>query len=102
VAVSGSGAGAAFAWLVAERLGTVCRGVAVSGAALPAAGPLTTAGPGEARWVLLGAGGRVPASRVDADRRRLEAAGHVVGLLPDDGDPVPATLCRWASLLGLL
>lgn len=102
VAVSGSGAGAAFAWLVAERLGTVCRGVAVAGAALPAAGPLTPAGPGEARWVLLGAGGRVPASRVDADRRRLEAAGHVVGLLPDDGDPVPATLCRWASLLGLL
>lgn len=102
VAVSGSGAGAAFAWLVAERLGNVCRGVAVPGAALPAAGPLPPADPGAARWYLLGVGERVPAPRVDADRRRLEAAGHVVGILQDDADPAPATLCRWASLLGLL
>jgi S1-C subfamily serine protease len=102
VAVSGSGAGAAFAWLVAERLGNACRGVAVPGAALPAAGPLPPADPGAARWYLLGGGERLPAARVDADRRRLEAAGHVVGVLPVDTDPAPATLCRWASLLGLL
>lgn len=102
VAISGSGAGATFAWLVAERLGNVCRGVAVPGAALPAAGPLPPADPGTARWYLLGAGPRLPASRMDADRRRLEAAGHVVGVLPPDADPAPATLCRWASLLGLL
>lgn len=102
VAVSGSGAGAAFAWLVAERLGTACRGVAVAGAAVPVAGPLPPAVPGEARWYLLGGGARLPAARVDADRRRLEAAGHVVGRLPDDADPAPATLCRWAALLGLL
>jgi len=102
VAVSGSGPGAAFAWLVAERLGVACRGVAVPDAPLPAAMASGPAGPGEARWYLLAAGERVPASRVDADRRRLEAAGHVVGVLPENADPAPATLCRWASLLGLL
>lgn len=102
VAVSGSGPGAAFAWLVAERLGTVCRGVAVPGSPLPAAMPPGSAGPGEARWYLLAAGERMPAARVDADRRRLEAAGHVVGMLPDNADPAAATLCRWVSLLGLL
>lgn len=99
IAVSGSGAGGAFAWLVAERLGSACRGVAVVDASLPAVTPVTAA-PGEARWILLGGG--EPASRVLAERRRLEDAGHVVGDLGVTAESSPATLCRWVSLLGLL
>jgi len=93
LAISGSGAGGSFAWLVAERLGAACRGIAVVDAPLPAAALPAVAGPGEARWIMLGGG--------PADRRRLEDAGHVVGQVPDDG-LAPATLCRWVSLLGLL
>jgi len=99
IALSGSGAGGSFAWLVAERLGPACRGIAVVDAPLPEAMPLATAGPGEARWILLGAA--AADRRSAADRRRLEDAGHVVAPVPAEG-LLPATLCRWASLLGLL
>jgi serine protease Do len=102
IAVSGSGAGAAFAWLVAERLGAVCRGVAVVGATLPRSLPVAPAAPGETRWILLGEAADVPPSRLAADRRRLETAGHVVGTLAGPDEPSPAVLCRWVSLLGLL
>lgn len=99
VAVSGTGAGGAFAWLVAERLGPACRGVAVVDAPLPSSMTLATAGPGEARWILVGGG--EPGRRA-ADRRRLEDAGHVVGPAPEDAGAMATTLCRWVSLLGLL
>jgi serine protease Do len=103
VAVAGRGAGGAFAWLVAHRLGVACRGVAVADATLPRSVDVAAAEPGSARWVLLGGGGPVAARMAD-DRTRLERAGHDVGTLPlgDERSPPADVLCRWASLLGLL
>lgn len=103
VAVAGRGAGGGFAWLVADRLGAACRGVAVADAALPRSVDVAAAEPGTARWVLLG-GGESVAKRIADDRARLERAGHDVGVLPLDGHrgPPAELLCRWASLVGLL
>lgn len=104
VAVAGRGPGGVFAWLVAERLGGACRGVAVLDAPLPARVVIPAAEPGTARWVLLGgAGDAAAARRLAADRDRLLHAGHAVGTLPDpEGDgPPAAVLCRFAALLGL-
>ncbi|MFM8735716.1 MAG: PDZ domain-containing protein [Pirellulales bacterium] len=103
VAVAGRGAGGAFAWLVADRLGAACRGVAVADAVLPRGVDVPPAEPGAARWVLLG-GGEPVAARIADDRARLMRAGHDVGSLPsgEDRGPPADLLCRWASLLGLL
>ena len=102
VAVAGSAAGGSFAWLLAERLGAACRGVAVSDAPLPRQVTVESAEPGAARWILLG--GREPLrARIEHDRGRLEKSGYPVGTLPDDAaGPPAALLCRWVSLLGLL
>ena len=105
VAVAGRGPGGVFAWLVADRLGTACRGVAVFDAPLPRRFEIDDAEPGTAKWMLLG-GGRDDdaARRLVADRDRLARAGHAVGTLADlgDGGPPAALLCRWAAVLGLL
>ena len=104
VAVAGRGPGGVFAWLVAERLGDACRGVAVLDAPLPSRVVIPAAEPGTAKWMLLGgAGDAAAARRLGADRDRLRHAGHAVGTLPepDGGGPPAATLCRWAALLGL-
>jgi serine protease Do len=100
VAVAGSGAGGAFAWLLAERLGPACRGVAVTDAAIPRPVTIEPAEPGTARWILVG--GREP--RIEQDRDRLAKAGYPVGTLAVEADagPPAAVLCRWVSLLGLL
>lgn len=123
IAVAGRAAGGSFAWLVAERLGGVVHGVAVLDAALPRQAAVDPVEPGRSRWVLLaqprdgqprdeqprpGQEGRDKAgagqgSRLEADRRRLEAAGFPVGSLVLDGDAVPVDeLCRWVSVLSLL
>jgi serine protease Do len=109
IAVAGRGAGAAFVWLVAERLGSGCRGVALVDAALPQRATVTPASPGAAQWFLLGPGrDEATRQRVAADRGRLVEAGHAVGLVPAEpaADQVAAppteVLCRWAALLGLL
>ena len=105
VAVAGRGPGGVFAWLVADRLGTACRGVAVFDAPLPRRFEIDDAEPGTAKWMLLG-GSRDDdaARRLLADRDRLARAGHAVGTLADlgDGGPPTALLCRWAAVLGLL
>jgi hypothetical protein len=42
-------------------------------------------------------------SRLETDRRRLEAAGFPVGSLMLEGDAVPVDeLCRWVGVLSLL
>lgn len=104
VGIAGSGAGAAFAWLAAERIGRGI-GVALVDAGLPRRAKIEPASPGSGRWVLLGPGAdEATRRRVADDRARLERAGHAAGLLPDDlGTPPPAELlCRWAAVLGLL
>jgi serine protease Do len=126
IGIAGDGAGAAFAWLVAERLGAVVGGVALVDAGLPRRAVVEPAQPGRSWWVLLGPGDDDELRRqVAADRARLERAGHAVAILP--GDPTAAAgeeadeaaaaaaapgggqrvtpaelLCRWVSLLGLL
>jgi hypothetical protein len=109
IAVAGRGAGAAFAWLVAERLGSGVGGVSLVDAALPRRASVTPAAPGAARWILLGPGrDDATRQRVEADRARLTQAGHAAGLLPADpasdeaAAPPAELLCRWAALLGLL
>ncbi len=104
VAVAGSGAGGAFAWLVAERLGSACRGIAVVDASMPRSMSIETAQPGNSRWILLGAGSEPLQRRMESDRQRLERAGYSVGSLAvnAEGAHPAAVLCRWASLLGLL
>jgi serine protease Do len=109
IAIAGHGAGAAFAWLVAERLGSGVGGLALVEAALPQRATVAPAAPGAARWILLGPGrDDATRQRVEADRSRLSQAGHAVGVLPiepapDDAAAPPAELlCRWAALLGLL
>jgi len=106
VAVAGSGAGGSFAWLVAEQLPTVVRGVALHNAALPRTAVIPAAEPGRSLWVLLGdeAGEGEVGRRLADDRRRLERAGHAVGTLPAAAnDVMPADdVCRWVRLLGML
>jgi serine protease Do len=105
IGLAGSGAGGVFAWLVAERLGNATRGVALVGSGLPQLATVTEATPERHWWVLLGPGMDDAARlRIEADRRRLAAAGHAAGLLPvDTSDGPPAELlCRWVSILGLL
>jgi dienelactone hydrolase len=105
IGFAGSGAGGAFAWLAAERLGSGVGGVALVGSPLPRTATVQPATPNAGRWVLLGPGHDDAAQqRVAVDCLRLERAGHAVGLLSDaDGEGVPADLlCRWATLLGLL
>jgi serine protease Do len=104
VAVAGSDAGGTFAWLVAERLGPLCRGVAVVDAPLPRQIAIDPAEPGTARWILMGGANETLARHLEGDRQRLERAGYPVGSLavPAGGGPPATVLCRWASLLGLL
>jgi serine protease Do len=103
VAVAGSGAGGGFAWLAAEALGPGVRGVAVLDAALPRQAKVEPAEPGQARWIVFGAGADA-LPRVEADRRRLAEAGHAVGMLPPRPDAaIPVeTLARFVEALGLL
>jgi serine protease Do len=109
IAVAGRGAGGAFAWLVAESLGPVVRGVALIDSALPRQATIEPAEPGRSRWVVFGgAAAGVPdgqaSVRVEADRRRLEEAGLSVGRLPvgqEAGVPAPL-LAAWVEALGLL
>lgn len=111
IAVAGRGPGAAFAWLVAEALGPAVRGVALMDAPLPRQATVDPAEPGRSRWVLFGSGPDAAAaasanlsSRVEADRRRLAAAGFAAGKLPvTPGEGVPtAMLAAWVEALGLL
>ncbi|MFM8414667.1 MAG: PDZ domain-containing protein [Planctomycetota bacterium] len=104
IGIAGSGAGAAFAWLVAERLGGGVGGVALAGTGLPRRAAIEPATPANARWVLLGPGSDdASRQRIAADAAQLERAGHAVGLVPaDEGDPPADLLCRWVTLLGLL
>lgn len=104
IAVAGSGAGGAFAWMAAEALGPAVRGVALLDATLPRQATIAPTEPGRSRAVLFGTLPGAAVNRVDDDRRRLEAAGYPVGLLPDlAGDGLPAeTLCSWVESLGVL
>ena len=105
VAVAGRGPGGVFAWLVAERLGTACRGVAVLDVPLPRRFEIDDAEPGATTWMLLGGSRDDDATRrLATDRDRLARAGHTVGTLSESGDdgPPAALLCRWAAMLGLL
>ena len=104
VAFAGSGAGGAFAWLAAEALGPAVRGVALLDATLPRQATITPTEPGRSRAVLFGTLPGAAVNRVDDDRRKLEAAGYPVGLLPDlVGDGLPTeTLCSWVEALGVL
>ena len=109
IAVAGRGAGAAFAWLVAESLGPAVRGVALIDSTLPRQAVVEPAEPGRSRWVLFGTAADAAAAaqlspRVEADRRRLEASGVAAGTLPmTPGADVPAaTLAAWVEALGLL
>jgi serine protease Do len=109
IAVAGRGAGAAFAWLVAESLGPVVRGVGLIDSTLPRQAAVEPAEPGRSRWVLFGTAADAAAAaqlapRVEADRRRLESSGVPAGTLPvTPGAGVPAsTLAAWVEALGLL
>jgi serine protease Do len=105
IGIAGSGAGAALAWMVAERLGHAAGGVALVGAALPHRAVVSPAEPTAGWWLLLGPGDDDAArARVLGDQRRLEKAGYPVGLMPQaDSDAPPAeVLCRWVSMIGLL
>jgi len=104
VAFAGSGAGGAFAWLAGEALGPAVRGVALLDATLPRQATIEPTEPGRSRMVLFGSSPGAAVRRVDDDRRRLEAAGYPVGILPElVGDPIPAeTLCAWVEALGVL
>ena len=104
VAFAGSGPGGAFAWLAAEALGPTVRGVALLDATLPRQATVEPTEPGRSRVVLFGASPGADVAREEADRRRLEAAGYPVGLLPElSGDAVPAeTLGAWVEALGVL
>ena len=104
VAVAGTAAGGSFAWLVAERLPGVVRGVALQAASLPRQAVIPAAEPGRALWVLLEEAAGDLGRRVADDRRRLEEAGHAVGPLPkDSGDAMPTdALGRWVRVLGMM
>ena len=122
VAVSGQGGGG-FAWLVAERLAGMVKGVALVGAALPRQATVPPTEPGRTPWVLLdtgqrdtgqgntaqantaqGTGAAADLTRpLEADRRRLEAAGYTVGTAPVAGDEaaLAEALCGWVALVGM-
>jgi serine protease Do len=105
VGIAGSGAGAAFAWMTAERLADSAGGVALVGATLPRRADVAPAEPGTGWWILLGPGSDAAAcERIEADRKRLMKAGYPVGLLREGGADAPPAdiLCRWVSMLGLL
>jgi hypothetical protein len=104
VAVAGTAAGGSFAWLVAERIPGVVRGVALPGPSLPRQAVIPTAEPGQALWVMLDETAGDLGRRVADDRRRLEQAGHAVGTLPkESGDALPTdALGRWVRVLGLM
>jgi serine protease Do len=105
IGIAGTEAGAPFAWMVAERLGSGAGGLALVRSSLPRRADVTPAQPGAGWWFLLGPGaddaGR---QRVAEDSERLRKAGYSVGVLGDvDSDTPPADLlCRWVSMLGLL
>jgi serine protease Do len=106
LAIAGSGAGGAFAWLAAETLGPAFRGVALLDAALPRQAKVEPAEPGRSRWVLFDpprTDGSLP-PRVEADRERLVRAGYDVGVLPErDTETLPVeTLCSFVEAIGLL
>ena len=104
VALAGTGPEGAFAWLAAETLGPAVRGVALLDATLPRQASVPQTEPGSSRAVLFGSLPGAAVTRVDADIRRLEAAGYPVGILPElvgDGLPVE-TLCSWVEALGVL
>jgi len=113
IAISGQGGGG-FAWLLAERLGGMVRGVALFEASLPRQAAVPPTEPSWSPWVLLERGRDAgPAAdlarRLAADRARLNEAGYTVGTVPaatgDDppADGLPADgLCAWVTLLGLL
>jgi len=104
IALAGSGPGGAFAWLAAEALGPAVRGVALLESTLPRQATISPTEPGRSRAILFGTLPGAAVNRVDDDRRRLEAAGYPVGLLPDlAGDGLPTeTLCSWVEALGVL
>ena len=104
IAFAGSGAGGAFVWLAADALGPAVRGVALLDATLPRQATISPTEPGRSRSVLFGSLPGAAVNRIDDDRRRLEAAGYPVGLLPDlAGDGLPTeTLCSWVESLGVL
>ena len=106
IGVAGAGAGAACAWLVAERLGPAVSGVALIESGLPRLATVAEAAPEREWWVLLGPGRTGEATlQFEADRSQLHKAGHAAGLLPDNAaanGPPTDLLCRWVSLLGIL
>jgi serine protease Do len=108
IAISGQGGGG-FAWLLAEKLGGMVRGVALLDASLPRQAAVPPTEPSRSPWVLLerdrDAGQAADlARRLAADRARLDKAGYTVGTVPAaTGDDPPADgLCAWVMLLGLL
>ncbi len=105
IGIAGTEAGAPFAWMVAERIGSGAGGVALVGSALPRRADVAPAEPGTGWWILLGPGEDDPGrQRITEDAQRLQKAGYPVGLLSDiDSETPPADLlCRWVSMLGLL
>jgi pimeloyl-ACP methyl ester carboxylesterase len=107
IAISGPGGGG-FAWLLAEKLGSMVRGVALLDASLPRQAAVPPTEPSRSPWVLLeqdrDAGQAADlARRLAADRARLDKAGYTVGTVPAaTGDDPPADgLCGWVTLLGL-
>lgn len=106
LAVAGTGAGGAFAWLAAEALGQAIRGVVLLDASLPRQARVEAAEPGRGRWVVFGGGERDESleARITSTRETLIRAGYDVSLLPerqDDGIPAE-TLCSFVEALGLL
>jgi len=110
VAVAGRGGGG-FAWLVGERLTGLARGVALLQATLPRQAEVNPAEPGRDLWVLLDPPADDAQRRDAADRDRLQAAGHAVGVItavPEAGGggeidlDTADMLCRWVNLLRLL
>jgi hypothetical protein len=108
IAISGQGGGG-FAWLLAERLGGMVRGVALLDASLPRQAAVPPTEPSRAPWVLLEKGGGPGQSadltrRLAADRDRLDKAGYTVGAVPaaTGAGPPADGLCAWVTLLGLL
>lgn len=106
MAVAGSGAGGALAWMAVESRWTDIRGVAMLDSDLPRQARVDPAEPGRTRWVLFGAPrekGRVP-PRIEADRTRLVDAGYDVGILPErpEGSIPCETLCGFVEALGVL
>lgn len=106
LAVSGTGAGGAFSWLVAETLGPAIRGVVLHEAALPRQSKIRTAEPGRFRWILFAPSrtdGALP-SRIVSDCEQLKKAGYDVGVLPEGVEAsIPAEiLCGFVEALGVL